>query len=75
MQQHTERATPILFGEDSLRHVRKEYVDHYHHERNHQGKGNILLFPSFSRGSEGGGPIQCRERPGGLLQYYEHDAA
>jgi len=36
----------ILFGESSLRHVLKEYVDHYHHERNHQGKGNILLFPS-----------------------------
>ena len=35
----------ILFGEDSLRHVLNEYMDHYHHERNHQGKGNILLFP------------------------------
>jgi hypothetical protein len=36
----------ILFGERSLRHVLNEYVDHYHHERNHQGKGNVLLFPS-----------------------------
>src|SRR2546430_3954431 len=42
----------ILFGEYSLRHVLKEYVDHYHHERNHQGKGNILLFPSFSQGRD-----------------------
>ena len=21
------------------------YLEHYHHERNHQGKGNLLLFP------------------------------
>src|SRR6516165_4050937 len=30
----------ILFGEASLRHALREYVAHYHHERNHQGKGN-----------------------------------
>src|SRR5215813_2940823 len=29
----------ILFGEASLRHALTEYVTHYHHERNHQGKG------------------------------------
>ena len=23
-----------------------EYVEHYHAERNHQGKSNVLLFPS-----------------------------
>ena len=22
-----------------------EFVDHFHAERNHQGKGNVLLFP------------------------------
>src|SRR5258705_4221651 len=35
----------ILFGERSLRRALKEYVEHYHAERNHQGKGNLLLFP------------------------------
>jgi hypothetical protein len=35
----------ILFGERSLRRALSEYVDHYHEERNHQGKGNVLLFP------------------------------
>ena len=35
----------ILFGENSLRHALKEYVAHHHHERNHQGKDNLLLFP------------------------------
>jgi putative transposase len=38
----------ILFGEGSLRHALKEYMDHSHHERNHQGKGNVLLFPLSS---------------------------
>jgi hypothetical protein len=34
-----------LFGERSLRRALSEYVEHYHAERNHQGKGNVLLFP------------------------------
>jgi hypothetical protein len=34
----------ILFGERSLRRALGEYVEHYHAERNHQGKSNILLF-------------------------------
>ena len=35
----------ILFGERSLRRALGDYVDHFHAERNHQGKGNVLLFP------------------------------
>jgi hypothetical protein len=35
----------ILFGERSLRRAMREYVAHYHAERNHQGKSNVLLFP------------------------------
>ena len=65
----------ILFGEASLRHALHEYVEHYHHERNHQGKGNVLLFPTGSANSECQGPIQRRERLGGLLKYYEREAA
>jgi putative transposase len=66
---------PILLGEDSLRRVLKEYVDHYHHKRNHQGKGDVLLFPSFSQKSKGEGSIRHRDRRGGLLKYYERKAA
>jgi transposase InsO family protein len=65
----------ILFGQRALWHVLKEYVDHYHHERNHQGKGNVLLFPCSSQGQERAGPMQCRERLGELLKYYERKAA
>jgi transposase InsO family protein len=65
----------ILFGEGSLRHALQEYMDHYHHERNHQGKGNILLFPTSRADERRTGQIHCRERLGGLLQYYEREAA
>ena len=65
----------MLFGEASLRHVLNEYVDHYHQERNHQGKGNVLLFPRSSPAGEHEGTIQCHERLGGLLKYYEREAA
>ena len=65
----------ILFGEDSLRHTLQEYVEHYHHERNHQGKGNVLLFPPSRADDRRTGPIHCRERLGGLLKYYTCEAA
>jgi hypothetical protein len=35
----------IFFGEHSLRRPLTAYIDHFHQERNHQGKGNKLLFP------------------------------
>ena len=65
----------ILFGEKALQHALTAYATHYHHERNHQGKDNVLLFPSSGQGCESQGPIQCRERLGGLLKYYERKAA
>ena len=65
----------ILFGERALQHALTEYVAHYHAERPHQGKGNVLLFPVPSHGRGGDGPIQCQERLGGLLKYYHREAA
>src|SRR5216683_5210523 len=67
-------ARTILFGEASLRHVLAQYVAHFHHERNHQGKGNVLLFPAVSQDTERTAPMQCRERLGGLLKYYTREA-
>jgi hypothetical protein len=64
----------ILFGEHSLRRALGEYVEHYHAERNHQGKGNVLLFPR-SANTRHDGHVQCRERLGGLLRYYHQEAA
>ena len=61
----------ILIGEAALRRALGEFVEHFHAERNHQGKGNVLLFPSndvrhvLHRRS-----VFWRERLGGLLKYY-----
>jgi putative transposase len=65
----------ILFGEGSLRHMLNEDVEHYHQERNHQSKSNVLLFSPPSPEGEDDGPIQCREQLGGLLKYYARKAA
>ena len=66
----------ILFGESSLRRALQQYVMHYHEERNHQGKENRILFPVETEGTrKRKGAVQCRERLGGLLKYYERKAA
>jgi len=55
----------ILFGQASLRHALCEYVSHFHAERNHQGKDNLILFPvPVDRVGEAIGQIQSRERLG-----------
>ena len=64
----------ILFGEASLRRALQNYLPHYHEERNHQGRDNVLLFPKITQ-SPLDVPVQCRERLGGLLRYYHRQAA
>jgi transposase InsO family protein len=66
----------ILFGEEGLRRTLNEFVAHYHEERNHQGKGNLLLFPpaDLSPPPEGDA-IECKQRLGGMLKYYYREAA
>lgn len=66
----------ILFGERSLKRALHHYELHYHQERNHQGKDNLLLLPSPTLPlNRKQGNVQCRERLGGLLKYYEREAA
>jgi hypothetical protein len=61
----------ILFSEASLQHVLSNYAQHYHAERNHQGKGNVILFPAAAdRIGESTGEIRTRQRLGGLLKFY-----
>jgi transposase InsO family protein len=65
----------ILFGEASLRRALTNFIDHFHAERNHQGKGNVLLFPSEKVGQQKPRRrVLCRERLGGLLKYYSYAA-
>jgi hypothetical protein len=50
-------------GERHLRAVVREFVEHYHAERNHQGLGNVIPFPSRDSASPVG-RIGRRERLG-----------
>jgi hypothetical protein len=60
----------VLFGEASLRRTLTEFLRHYHFERNHQGKENMLLFPAPSP-SLPKGAVTCQARLGGLLKFYQ----
>ncbi len=64
----------IFFGEESLRIGIVEYTEHYHEERNHQGKDNLLLIPDPKLLSNQG-KLKCRIRLNGLLKYYYRSAA
>ena len=65
----------ILFGERALWHTLNEYVTHYHQERPHQSKGNVILMPRTRPTQRRDRSIQCRARLGGLLKYYYGEAA
>jgi transposase InsO family protein len=65
----------ILFGERALWHTLNEYVTHYHQERPHQSKGNVILSPHMPPPHRRNRSIRCRERLGGLLKYYDGEAA
>ena len=64
----------IFIGEASLRRAVREFMAHYHAERNPQGLGNRLI-----RGEEPSvpacGPADRRIRLGGMLSFYHHAAA
>jgi hypothetical protein len=64
----------IFFGEESLRTAVREYLAHYHAERNHQGLGNQLIIP-IALEPKPDGRVQRRRRLGGTLNYYYRDAA
>jgi putative transposase len=64
----------ILFGEASLKMAIKNFVAHYHRERNHQGLANRIILPEIVDAGSGG-PVQRRQRLGGMLNYYYRAAA
>ena len=66
------RVVPL--GERHLRCLVREYVAHYHRERNHQGLDNQLLQrppPPVRPDAD----VRRRERLGGLLNFYHREAA
>ncbi len=63
----------ILIGEGSLQRATRNFMVHYHRERNHQGLENKIIQPEFPLPTQGA--IHCRKRLGGLLRYYYREAA
>ena len=59
----------ILFGEGSLKRALAQFLEHYHAERPHQGKGNVILFPTERLSQTAGGRILSKHRFGGLSIY------
>ena len=63
-----------MLGEGHLRFIIREYVEHYHRERNHQGLGNELINGA-PKSANAEGKVRRRKRVGGLLNYYYRKAA
>ena len=64
----------ILFGEKHLRFAIKEYMRHYHIERNHQGLDSRIIHADEDVGKNEG-LVKTSSRLGGFLNYYYRDAA
>jgi len=63
----------ILLGEHHLRKAVKEYTEHYHFGRNHQGLNNELIEKPGDEPNMDGA-VECQERLGGVLKYYRRAA-
>jgi hypothetical protein len=55
----------------------KEFMDHYLTERFHQGLGGQLIRTTTLPENDNriGGPVVCRSRLGGFLNFYHRAAA
>ena len=64
----------IFIGQESLRRAVSEFMEHYDKERNHQGLENRII-----RGhaiiAHDNGIVRCRQRLGGMLNFYHLNAA
>jgi putative transposase len=71
----------VILGESHLRHIVKEFIEHYNVERPHQSRGNVPLPDAVAADAgkplspPSAGEIICKERLGGLLKYYHRRAA
>jgi hypothetical protein len=61
----------MLFGEGSLDRAIREFVEHYHGERPHQGLGNrIIQFHRRPSTGDSTTEIRGHDRLGGILKHY-----
>ncbi|TVR43381.1 MAG: hypothetical protein EA402_09800 [Planctomycetota bacterium] len=61
----------VALNDSHLRHVMREYIQHYNTERPHQGIGNITIGPWQAKAE---GEIVCDESLGGLLKSFRRAA-
>ncbi len=64
----------VPLSDAHLRRVLRQYLEHYHLERNHQGLDNALIQPRAGPANDNGEVIR-KQRLGGLLNFYERRAA
>lgn len=69
-EKYLDRMIPL--GERHFRPAVREFVAHYHHERNQQGLQNALIAGSLV--TNAAGRVHRRPRLGGILNYYERAA-
>jgi transposase InsO family protein len=62
----------IFLGRESLVRAIAEFAAHYHDERSHQGIGNRLICGAEAQSM---GCVEVTQRLGGLLNYYQRQAA
>ena len=62
----------IFLGQRSLDRAIKEFAEHYHDERSHQGIGNQLVSRAQPQTV---GSVEVSQRLGGMLSYYHRRAA
>ena len=66
----------LIFGQRHLEHVLREFIEHYHEERPHQGIEQRVPRPRKPMGVIAeGGPVLRRDRLGGVLHEYFRQAA
>jgi putative transposase len=63
----------LIVSEAHLRHVLTTYIEYYNEARPHQGLDQRTPVPRDQAGGQG--PVQRRDRLGGLLREYEREAA
>jgi len=65
----------LIFGCRHLEHVLREFVEHYHSARPHQGLEQRTPRSRPPTALSGAGPVQRRDRLGGVIHEYMRRAA
>jgi hypothetical protein len=63
----------LIFSEDHLRRIMRDYIAYYNTARPHQGIGQRMPIPSSP--SDACGPVRCQKVLGGIIHDYYREAA